>query len=177
MKLREKFLESTKARIRWFSVATGSVGLVVGAMHLIDPVALASSIASVAGFATASVRPAVATIKRADLRFNNGMPGSPVEKIPASDAAHAATLLLSGLDHQAYSLYLPNQVSMRLPSTHTSHHPIDVDEFETNLPSNSGYIGAEGRHSVHIGGTRAALDEDQPAGAYCAVLPITVVYP
>jgi len=138
--------------------------------------AVAGSSATVAVFATLKVQASIATQKRSDFHFRSEEPGAPMEKIPATDSLHAASVMVSGVGHQAYALSFPQHALLRNVARR-SFSPIAISDLHSDQPANLGYLGGEGHESVSLGATRAKLADNQPRGAYCGSVPITVVYP
>src|SRR6185437_13485537 len=105
-----------------------------------------ASSATVVVFATTKVMPSITTQKRSDFIFQEEEPGASEETISATDTTHAASLIVSGVGHQAYALSLPHQVLLR-NLRNRRFSPIIVDNLHSDLPYDLGYLGNEGHES------------------------------
>src|SRR5205823_5116176 len=98
--------------------------------------------------------------------------GDPSKVVTASDGAEFS---VTGEPHRAYYIIVPSSITMKTGSGASLSEQILVTNFQSH-PDRSGKLDCDGRQTLKIGATRAALLSTQNSGSYLAPFTVTVLY-
>ncbi len=115
---------------------------------------------------------AIHLFKLRDLDFGEGLQGDAAKLVSTSEGAEFSVL---GEPHRAYSIIIPHTLSMTTGSGSTASEQIQVSNFQSQ-PDTSGKLDCDGKQTLRIGATRAALLPTQKSGNYLAPFTVTVLY-
>lgn len=147
-----------------------ALAIALGATSLFSQAHAASATAT----AKQRVKSAIKIVNDSDLDFGEAEQGADALEIAPSDAG-AAQFSVSGQKNTAYSITLPESVTMTVDGGGSADKEIQVTSF-TSDPTGTGDLGETGTQELHVGATRAALSATQEAGDYTGSFEVTVVY-
>lgn len=126
----------------------------------------------------ALILPALRIQKNADLNFRSALPGAKAEVIPPkSSRGGAGQVHVVGTPNQAFTLFLPNGVSLSSTGPGTEGRNVFISEFTSFPALGSGALGSIGQLDNLLGATRHSLPRDIPSGMYHGNYTLTVAFP
>lgn len=121
---------------------------------------------------TTEVVSAIHLFKQKDLDFGEGLQGDPAKLISTLEGAEFSVV---GEPHRAYSILIPSQIIMKTAGGQTPSEQIQVTNFQSS-PEKQGKLDCDGKQTLRVGATRAALLQTQKSGNYLAPFTVTVLY-
>jgi len=112
---------------------------------------------------------AITIVSGSTLNFGNASPGDTTKLIAATDATNAQRFTVTGQANTAFTITAPASISMTGPGAAIAVNSITTTPTAPNL-------GAGGSVVIGIGGTRAAIPNNQAAGNYTGTFSVTVSY-
>lgn len=134
---------------------------------------------SASALATQTIVNKLQISKISDLNFGEASPGDGQKTIPAgsSETMENASFELRGEPLRFYQIILPqpNSVKMLTGNGNGGNSEILIQQFYSN-PLQGGSLDANGKGTIFVGATRAAIANNQKTGDYTGQFYITVVY-
>ena len=121
---------------------------------------------------TTEVVSAIHLFKQRDLDFGEALQGDPAKQVSTTEGAEFSVV---GEPHRAYSILIPSSIVLKTAGGDSPSEQIQVTNFQSS-PENQGKLDCDGKQTLRVGATRAALLQTQKSGNYLAPFTVTVLY-